>query len=70
MKKRRIIAILLLISLISMPVTAILIHKSHGELIEHTLLHLHILSGVIFTILGIIHIVLNWKLMKKYLIGK
>ena len=70
MKKRSFIAILLLICFIIMPLSALLIHLNHGKFIEHLFLHIHAYIGIIFVILGIIHIILNWKVLKKYLSGK
>ena len=70
MNKRKIVSILLLLTLILMPFTGILIHINHGQKAEHSFLHFHFLSGVIFVIVGIIHLILNWKAFKKYLTNK
>ena len=67
LNKRAVISILLLISLIAMPVTGGLIHISHGKTMEHSWLHFHAISGFIFVILGIYHLIFNWKAMKRYL---
>lgn len=69
-KKRRIVSILLLISLIATPITGLLIHASHGKMIEHSWLHIHVLSGFIFMASGIFHLVWNWKSMKRYITEK
>jgi uncharacterized membrane protein len=66
-KSRKTVSILLLFSFILLPVSAIVIHVSHGTEISHTWLHLHVLFGIIFMIAGIFHIVYNWKTLKTYL---
>ena len=71
MKKRRVVAIILLISFVMLPISGIFIHTNHGNFhLEHTWLHLHILVAVIFIICGILHIILNWKALKRYFIAK
>ena len=71
MKKRRVISLILLVSLIMTPVSAVIIHVTHGrEMISHKWLHLHVLFGVVFVIAGVYHVVINWRTLKSYLMGK
>jgi len=53
-----------------MPVSAAVIHITHGAAISHTWLHIHGLSGIIFAVAGIYHIVYNRRALKNYLFGK
>ncbi|MCL2040334.1 MAG: hypothetical protein FWG85_07910 [Bacteroidetes bacterium] len=69
--KRRIVAILLLISLIMLPLSGIYIHLNHDNYhLSHHWLHFHVFIGVVFVICGILHIIWNWKALKRYLTGK
>ena len=65
--KRTFVSILLLLCIIIVPLSALLIHLNHGNEIEHLFLHIHAYIGIIFVIIGIIHIKLNWKAFKNYL---
>jgi hypothetical protein len=49
-----------------LPVSAVIIHISHGTEPSHKWLHLHFLFGIIFMIAGIYHIVYNRKVLKTY----
>ena len=70
MNKRAIVSLILLFSLIMMPVSGIIVHITHGKAISHTWLHLHALSGIIFSIAGMFHVVYNWRILKNYLVNK
>jgi predicted transporter len=71
MNKRVIVSLALLASLIMTPVSAVIVHVTHGkEIISHAWLHLHVLFGFIFVAAGIYHIVNNWRTLKYYLMGK
>jgi len=70
MLKKRIISLMLLLSLVMMPVSAVIIHKMHGTITGHKWLHIHVLFGVVFMITGICHIVFNWRMLKHYIIGR
>ena len=63
--KRAVVSILLFVSLIIMPITGWLGHNAGS-----TLLYVHTVSGFIFVICSIFHLVWNWKIMKRYLTGK
>jgi hypothetical protein len=67
MNKRAVVSLLLLFSLIMLPVSAIIIHATHGRIISHTWLHLHAMFGLIFLIAGVFHAVYNWRALKNYL---
>jgi len=67
--KRRIVSILLLISLILLPVSGVYIHLTHDNP-THPWLHIHVFIGVIFTVCGVLHIIWNWKVFKRYFTGK
>jgi hypothetical protein len=68
--KRKTVSLMLLATLIMMPVSAIIVHVTHGTAISHKWLHIHVLFGVLFMIVGIYHIIYNWKALKHYLTGK
>ena len=68
--KRKIVSLVLLAALIMMPVSGAYVHMTHGAAISHKWLHIHVLSGVLFMIAGIYHVVYNWKTLKQYLTGK
>ena len=70
LNKRGITSLILLVTLIMMPVSAAIVHITHGTAISHTWLHLHVLFAVTFTGAGIYHVVINWRTLKYYLIGK
>ncbi len=69
LNKRAVVSILLFVSLMMMPISAILIHMTHGFSISHLWLHVHVLFGILFTICGILHIVNNWRALKRYVIS-
>jgi len=68
--KRKTVALLLVVTIIMMPVTGTIIHASHRTVAEHKWLHIHVIFGVLFVIVGIFHIIYNWKALKRYLLGK
>jgi len=68
--KRAIVSLILLVTFIMMPVSAIIIHSTHGMALSHTWLHFHVLFGVVFIVAGIFHIVYNWKALKNYFFAK
>jgi hypothetical protein len=70
LNKRGVVSLILLITLIMMPVSAAIVHATHGGAISHKWLHLHALFGVIFIVAGIYHVVHNWRTLKHYLVGK
>jgi len=70
LNKRGIVSLILLAALIMMPVSAAIIHITHGTTISHTWLHLHVVFGVTFTIAAVYHVVYNWRALKHYLSGK
>ena len=71
LNKRAIVALILLAALIAMPITGILVHLSHArEEVSHSWLHYHVLSGIVFMVAGIYHVVYNWRTLKHYLFGK
>jgi hypothetical protein len=61
---------ILLATLILMPVSAAIIHATHGKAISHTWLHLHVLFAAAFTVAGICHVVYNRRSLKNYMFGK
>ena len=69
--KRSIVSILLLLSLVMMPVSAVVIHVTHWNLsVSHSWLHIHFLCGLVFIFAASFHVVYNWKVLKRYLLGK
>ena len=68
--KRKIISLILLTTLIVMPVSALIIHVTHGKAISHLWLHIHVIFGVLFIVAGIFHVVYGWRTLKYYLTGK
>ena len=70
LNKRSIVSLALLFSLFMMPVSAVIVHVSHGKAMSHIWLHLHVFFAVTFTIAGVYHVVLNWRALKFYLTGK
>jgi len=66
---RRIIALILLCSFILMPVSAAIVHATHGKAMSHTWLHLHVLFAVTFIAAGVFHVVYNWQMLKFYLLS-
>jgi ABC-type antimicrobial peptide transport system permease subunit len=43
---------------------------TYGSKMSHTWLHIHVAFGFIFVAACIFHIVINWRALKYYLIGK
>jgi uncharacterized membrane protein len=70
LNKRIIVSLILLFSLIMMPVSAVIVHSTHGTAVSHTWLHLHVVFAVTFTVAGAYHVVYNWRTLKYYLLGK
>ena len=68
--KRKVVALILLATLIIMPVSGVLVHVKHETENSHTWLHIHVLFGIIFIFASIYHVVYNWKALKYYLLGK
>ncbi|MDR2904682.1 MAG: 4Fe-4S binding protein [Helicobacteraceae bacterium] len=68
--KRKIVSLMLLATFIMMPTSAVYIHVTHGTETSHNWLHIHVLFGAIFMVVGIYHIVYNWRVLKHYWIGK
>ena len=68
--KRFIVSLILLVTLIMMPVSAVIVHITHGTAISHTWLHLHVVFAVIFIGAGGFHVVYNWRTLKNYLFDK
>ncbi|MCL2878379.1 MAG: hypothetical protein FWF13_06330 [Acidobacteria bacterium] len=69
LNKRVVVSLILLVTLIMMPVSAAIIHITHGTTISHTWLHLHVLFAVTFTAAGIFHVACNRRALKYYLFG-
>ncbi|MDR1645530.1 MAG: DUF4405 domain-containing protein [Tannerellaceae bacterium] len=65
--KRAVTSVILFITFIFMPVSGKMIQVSGRDIFWVTL---HGLSGEIFIIAGIFHIVFNWKTFKQYIIKK
>ena len=70
MNRRAIVSLLLLLSSIIMPVSAVIAHATGWSLVSHTWLHLHVISGFVFCIAGVTHIVYNWRSLKKSFMDK
>ena len=70
LNKRAIVSLLLLVSLIMMPVSALVAHIAHGTTISHKFVHIHVLFGVLFIVSAVFHVVYNWRTLKFYLFGK
>jgi len=68
--KRKVVSLILLATLIMMPISGVCVHVTHGTETSHKWLHFHVLSGIIFMVVGIYHVVYNWKVLKRYLTGK
>ena len=68
--KRKVVSLILLSTLIMMPISGIYVHVTHGTETSHKWLHIHVLFGVIFMVVGIYHVIYNWKVLKHYLTGK
>lgn len=68
--KRAVTSIGLFITLILMPVSALIVHITHGQPSSHVWLHIHVIAGILFTVFGILHAIYNWKALKRYIFGK
>ena len=68
--KRLIVSLALLVAFIMMPVSAAIVHITHGAPISHTWLHLHGLFAFMFIIAGICHVAYNRRILKQYLFIK
>ncbi|MDL2256695.1 DUF4405 domain-containing protein [Bacteroidales bacterium OttesenSCG-928-I14] len=68
--KRKIVALILLVTFIMLPISGMFIHGAHGEAAGHKWLHIHVLVGVVFMIAGIYHIAYNRQALKRYLTAK
>jgi len=65
--QRAIVSLTLLLTTIMMPVSAWIVHATHGTALSHTWLHLHVLFGVMFIIAGVFHIIYNWRTLIHHL---
>ncbi|MDR2540771.1 MAG: hypothetical protein LBD11_03110 [Candidatus Peribacteria bacterium] len=66
MKKRAIVSIVLFVSFLLLPITAImdLFFESYvGEVGKI----IHTIAGIVFTLMAIFHIAFNWKTLKSYM---
>jgi hypothetical protein len=62
--KRKRVSVTLFVTFLFLPVSAIFIHSSgHIGFIAK---RIHGLCGLIFTVMGIYHIIYNWKTLKLY----
>ena len=68
--RRKVVSSILLATFIMMPVSAVIIHVTHGKAVSHLWLHLHVVFGVLFVIAGVFHVVYNWRTLKHYLTSK
>ena len=68
--KRKVVSLILLATLIMMPASGVYVHIMHGTQTSHKWLHIHVLFGVIFMVVGICHVIYNWRTLKHYLTGK
>jgi predicted membrane channel-forming protein YqfA (hemolysin III family) len=68
--KRRVVALILLATLIMLPISGVYVHLTHVTETSHKWLHVHVLLGVVFMVVGIYHAVSNWRTLKHYLTGK
>jgi cytochrome b subunit of formate dehydrogenase len=69
-KSRKVISIVLFAALIILPITGILIdvaERTKNEFLLHFSTIFHALTGIVFTIFGIFHVVKNWRVMKTYI---
>ena len=48
----------------------LLYFNMYGSKMSHKWLHVHVAFGIIFVIACIFHVVINWRMLKYYLIGK
>ncbi len=68
--KRKVVSLILFTTLIVMPVSALIVHITHGKATSHLWLYIHVVFGVLFTAAGIFHVVYNWRALKYYFTGK
>jgi len=68
--KRKVVSLILLATLIVMPVSALIVHITHGKAISHLWLHIHVVFGILFVVAGVFHLVYGWRILKYYLTGK
>ncbi|MDL2230756.1 DUF4405 domain-containing protein [Alistipes sp. OttesenSCG-928-L06] len=69
LNRRALMSVGLFFSLLMLPVTAVLIHATHGRPASHTWLHIHVVFGVLFMIFGAFHAVYNRKALVRYMRG-
>lgn len=68
--KRAIVSLGLLITLLAMPVSALTAHAAHGNPpVRHAWMHIHLVTGILFMVFGILHVIYNWKALKRYMPG-
>jgi hypothetical protein len=69
--KRAVVSILLFVMFILLPISGKMISVTKVDTeISYIWGGIHYLTGLIFTIVGIFHIIYNWKLLKNYLTKK
>jgi len=68
--KRKVVSLTLLATLIMMPISALIVHITHGRTISHLWLHIHVVFGVLFVVAGIFHVIFSWRALKHYLTNK
>lgn len=68
--KRAVVSIGLFVTLLIMPISALIVHVTQGQPTSHIWLHIHVVAGIAFMVFGILHVVYNWKALKRYLGGK
>jgi hypothetical protein len=66
--KRAVVSILLLVMFILLPISGKMIGITKED--AYIWGGIHYLTGMVFFIVGIFHIVYNWKMLKKYFLGK
>jgi predicted MFS family arabinose efflux permease len=74
LNKRSLNVLLMLFSFILLPPSGIIIHSTHGtrerELLRHLAMTVHNYSAIIFLTTCIIHLVVNRKILLKYISAK
>ena len=67
--KRAVVSILLFVMFILLPISGKMISVSKADdEIAYIWVGIHCLIGMVFTIIGIVHIFYNWKSLRKYLV--
>ena len=66
--RRFIVSLILLITLIMMPLSAAIVHVTHGTAASHTWLHIHVIFAFMFTIAGGYHVAYNRRALVNYLL--